>query len=252
MRPLYLLCALYFIAVATGCDPRTYLGPGLSGATPENLRVKYEQGACFGTCEIYSLEVYNNGLLAFKGKRFTDRPGTWHKYIPRQEATSFLDSLNNVKWRQYPTNFPSRIPDMAATTITWYDGAQQPVPVTFKEEASPEVVAFAKRFKQLANLAGYRQVSVTIDEKADTEQPVAEGDRETIIVRLKEGADAGAWVGKYAKQGVVLKKQVSPNSPYYIVTANSNVMGAAELLEFLRRDVDVVSAQLNGSAGPRK
>jgi len=82
-------------------------------------------------------------------------------------------------------------------------------------------------------------------------RPVANQEREEIIVQLSEGVAATTWVIAYGKQNVQVKNRISPNSPYYIITADPNIMGAEELLTFLRQDKDVLSAQLNNAVKPR-
>lgn len=249
MRQVLFLLGFAFLTLAATCEPASLLGPQFSGAKPENLRAQYHQGGCFGRCEVYTLEVYNNGLLVFKGERFTDKPGIWHKNLDRRVVTSFLDSFNQVNYQQYPSVFPSLLPDAPTTTITWYDGQQVAHPLSFKEETAPELRRYADRFQQLASMAGYRQVSESLTPGLPV--PTSDQERENIIVHLKEGVDAGAWVGKYGKQGVSLKERITPNNAYYLIAADPNLMRADELLEYLRRDEDVISAQLDGQVSPR-
>jgi len=95
----------------------------------------------------------------------------------------------------------------------------------------------------------YRQVSATIADKITT--PVGNQEREEIIVQLKDGVVADTWVIAYGKQNVKVKNRISPNSPYYVITSDPNIMGGEELLEYLRKDESVVSAQLNQQVSPR-
>ncbi|NJC26357.1 DUF6438 domain-containing protein [Neolewinella antarctica] len=248
MRFALLFAAIIIVTSSSSCDPTAYLGPQFSGAKPENLRITYRQDACFGSCEVYELDVYNNGLLVFRGERFTERPGVWHKNDDRRAITSFLDSLSQINFREYPATFPSRLPDAPTQTITWYDGEQAAYPISFKEEASPELRRLADRLQELAQQPGYRQIST---ELPGGKKATGANEKEEIIVHLREGVVAGTWLAKYGRQGVALKEQITPNTQYYLITTNPNLMAADELLQYLRQDEDVISAQENGTVSPR-
>ena len=251
MKPIRLFLALAALGVClfTGCDPAVLLGPQADRADKYDLRVRYSRGSCYGRCEVYALNVYENGLLVFEGKRFTDRPGTWEKSIDRRRVTSLLDSFARADFPNYPRSFRGQVADAATISVTYYDENGTMYETSFKDSEPPELSLLSNKLHDLAHLPNYRQVSDTI--RGSKSRPVANTEKQEIIVQLNEGVVATAWVIAYGKQNVQVKNRISPNSPYYIITADPNIMGAEELLDFLRQDVNVVSAQLNRPVGPR-
>ena len=242
-----LLLPLFLVSLLA-CDSLPTVGPRYASAKQSDLRARYHQGACFGNCEVYAVELYATGLLVFTGQRYTDKAGVWEKNIDRGAARAFLDSMARMNFADLPRSYPSRLPDMATTTVTYLADDRTPYASSFKEEASPELRRVQQRFQTWAAGSGWKQVS----EATKVQDPDASPDRgREIIVRLQEGADAGAWLVKYGKQGVTLKQRISPNSPYYLITANPNLMSATELLKYLRQDEEVISAQMNSSAVER-
>ncbi len=251
MKQIILLTILATLTIflSTSCDPAALLGPQADRADKYDLRVRYSRGSCYGRCEVYALNVYDNGLLVFEGKRFTDRPGTWEKSIDRRRVTSLLDSFARADFPNYPRSFRGQIADAATIRVIYYDADGTEYETSFKDSEPPELSLLSNKLHDLAHLPNYRQVSDTIiGVKA---RPVAQQERQEIIVQLREGIIATAWVIAYGKQNVQVKNRISPNSPYYVITADPNIMAAEELLTFLRQDEDVVSAQLNGAVGPR-
>ncbi|MEL7161863.1 MAG: DUF6438 domain-containing protein [Bacteroidota bacterium] len=231
------------------CNPSTFLGPSAANADKYDLRVSYHRGACYGRCEVYSLDVYENGLVLFKGERFTDRPGLWEKAVDRRRIVGLLDSFERAGFAGFPRNFRSRIPDAPSIEFTYKDENGEVFRTSFKEESNTYLEALDQAMRRLAALPGYRQVSAKIPD--GNLQPTGNGDREEIIVQLVDGVNVNTWLVNYGKQNVQFKKRLSPNSPYYLLTADPNLMGAEELLEYLRRDASVVSAQLNNRVEPR-
>ncbi len=231
------------VLLIAACDPASILGPQAGSAGKSDLRVKFHSGSCYGRCEVFTLELYDNGLLLYKGERFTDRPGVWQRNIDRRRTVALLDSFERADFENYPLNFRGQIPDAPTLEITYYDEDKRAYPTSFKDIAPPELELLTKQLRRLASLPDWRQVSADIPDEDIV--PVADAAREEIIVQLAPGVEAKAWIIAYGKQNVRLKERISPNSSYYIITADPNIMPAKALLERLRLDESVQSAQLN-------
>lgn len=237
------------------CNPASLFGPQAASANAKNIRASFYSGSCYGRCEVFTLELYDNGLMLYKGERFTDRPGVWSKNIDRRRMTGLLDSFARADFENYPLTFRSRIPDAPTKTFVWYDAEQVAYKTSFKEFVPPELEQLAMQVRRLAALPDWKQVSANLPAEhmlsAKHVLPVANSTREEIIVQLTEGTNAEAWVVAYGKQNVQLVKRLSPNGSYYLLSSDPNVMAARELLEFIRADAAVVGAQLNDGAQPR-
>lgn len=240
-----LLAALSF----TACDPAKFLGPQAANADNYNLRISYDRGPCYGRCEVFSLDIYDNGLLLFKGRRFTDRPGLWQTNIDRRRITALLDSFERADFGSYPRAFRSQIPDLAATEFTYKNAAGEVFKTSFKEEAPAELQALDRAIRRLVERTDYRKVSDDIPD--GSMEATTSKERQEIIVHLQEGVAVNTWLVNYGKQNVLLKERLGPNSPYYLLTTDPNLMPAEELLEILRQDQSVISAQMNTKVGPR-
>jgi len=245
----YLCCGLLAALFFSSCDPASIFGPQAGGANEKNLRVSYHRGACYGRCEIFTLDLYENGLLLYKGERFTDRPGLWETNIDRRRIVALLDSFERADFRNYPRVFRSQIPDAPSIEFTYKTKAGDVYKTSFKEQSTAELEALDLAMRRLASLSSYRKVSDEIP--GSSLQPTANAAQQEIIVQLREGVNAQSWLLNYGKQNVRFKKQLAANSPYYLITADPNLMAAEELLDFLRRDTNVVSAQLNKEVKPR-
>jgi len=248
---LFLCAAVVLLLLNSACDPAALLGK-LTGKTDKSaLRATYDRGNCYGRCEVYSLELYDNGRLLFKGVRFTDKPGTWENKIDRRRLAGLLDSFDRADFPNYPPGFRATIPDAATVDIGYYDAEGTYFKTSFKDVVPAELGALSRTLYQLAHLPGYRLISETITDPEPPQQPVADGAREEIIVHLAPGVVAEKWVLNYGKQNVRIKERISPRGSYFVITSDPNIMPAEELLGFLRQDADVVSAQRNGKVGPR-
>lgn len=216
------------------------------------LRASFQQGPCFGRCPVYTLSLYQNGLLLYEGERFTDMPGTWYKLLGRAEVAALIDSFTVADMSRFPLSFPSNVPDASVNTLTFVDVKQQKTYRTsFREEAPKELKYLAERMAGMAAVGGFRQYVDTI-RTGETffGQPI-ELKKEELLVHLYPEVNPQAWIIKYSKQNASIKERLTPNGHYYLLLADPNSMPTDELLELLRQDRDVISAQRNQQVTPR-
>ena len=50
---------------------------GATSAAVASETIRYETGACFGTCPVYTVTIAPDGKGTFEGKRFTEEPKSW-------------------------------------------------------------------------------------------------------------------------------------------------------------------------------
>ncbi len=64
-----------------------------------------------------------------------------------------------------------------------------------------------------------------------------------VIVQLKEDVDIQEWMKKYERFGIKLKKRVSPQQQYFVVTKDPGMGAANDFLQYIKLDPEVVGAQ---------
>ncbi len=217
------------------------------------LRATYRQGPCFGRCPVYTLNLYQNGLLVYEGERFTDKEGTWYKLLGRTEVNAVLDSFVALNMGRFPASFPSRVPDLATVSLSFIDlaaGGERFV-TAFKEEAPDDLLKMAERMRTLAQGSGFRQYIDTVRTGENLIGLPIETKREEIIVHLQPTTNLDAWIVKYAKQSAKIKEKLTPSGSYYLIEVDPGLMEVEELIDLMRRDESVLSAQRNQPLNPR-
>ena len=74
-----------------------------------------------------------------------------------------------------------------------------------------------------------------------------------LIVNLSAQVDPSVWIIQFAKQDMQIVKRLSPNSPYWLFRFNADRVSPNEMLDWVRRDPYVLSAEFNQqvNASPR-
>lgn len=223
------------------------LSPSPEHIDKYTLRAQYRQDACFGRCPVYNLSLYENGLLIYQGERFTDKPGTWYQLLGRSETENLISKLDALDFENYPTVFPSQIPDLAQRTVSYINSNGDRFQSAFKEQAPPELVVLADQMQEIGDTGEFTEYEGPLDlfgEAPDLEP-------QEIIVELRPGVNPREWIVNYAKQNAQYLERLAPNSNYHLITTDPNLMSAEELIPFLREDPEVVSAQRNRPVSPR-
>lgn len=245
----FLILTVLISLLISGC---AFLAPTPKHLENYQLRATYQQGPCFGRCPIYKLSIYQNGLLLYEGERFTDKEGTWYKLLGRTEVAALLDSFTALDMSRFPSSFPSRLPDAATISMSFINlPSGERFATVFKEEANEELLRMADRMRSLAASSGFRQYVDTIRTGENLIGQTIQVKKEEIIVHLKAETNPDAWIVKYAKQEASIKEKLTPNASYYVILASPATMPIKELIDLMRRDEAVISAQRNQQLNPR-
>ncbi len=104
--------AAFLMAVASmllGSACRTGAGGESSPSAPPALAVSLARAACFGSCPVYTVELFDDGGVRFEGRAHVADTGSFSARVPSDSVQSLVRSL-----RASPT---------LATDGAWVEGA---------------------------------------------------------------------------------------------------------------------------------
>jgi len=79
----------------------------------------FEKTACFGSCPIYTLTFYTNGIVEMDGKRFVDKLGIHELALTKSEYKSVVKSLEDLDFCNLQPIYGQGIADLPSTVITY-------------------------------------------------------------------------------------------------------------------------------------
>jgi hypothetical protein len=74
--------------------------------------IRMHRTACFGRCPVYSIEIFDNGLLRYSGIRFVSDTGVFEKKIEIGKVKEFLASFEKFKLDTVHESYENRIVDL--------------------------------------------------------------------------------------------------------------------------------------------
>ncbi|PZF71213.1 DUF6438 domain-containing protein [Taibaiella soli] len=74
--------------------------------------VKMNRTACFGRCPVYSVEIYDNGLVRYSGQYYTDHQGVYETNIGKSKAQNLMKQFSKYRVDTCQNEYVSRISDI--------------------------------------------------------------------------------------------------------------------------------------------
>ena len=240
--PIISFIALAFILMASTCRP---FGPqDLDKLKP---LVELRKGPCFGSCPVFEMIIYEGGLASYEGERFTNRLGMHTKQLDVETFKNVINAFEEADVWQYQNAYKAQIPDMATVTVVYHkDGNTKSV--KGKDGRPAKIVELGKMLDAIAQSGGWeRHLTATASN-------LPEGTiSNELIVNLARDVDPSVWIIQFSRQEMNIVKRISPTSPYWLFRFNASAMDPNEMLERVRRDPYVLSAEFNKkvNANPR-
>ncbi|WP_099149989.1 DUF6438 domain-containing protein [Flavilitoribacter nigricans] len=207
--------------------------------------VSMNMGPCYGNCPVYTITVYDNGIVAYEGERFTERRGVHIRDIGRSDLKALKQELVAANLFKFPNAFKSQIPDLPTVTIEYFEDGRSKV-IRGKDGRPPQVLKIQELLEQIANEGEWKQ-----------QQAPATGVPEDfiaheLIVQLDREVVPEQWSRQYAQQDLRVVKRLSPNNSYWLVRYNTDAMHPNDMLRQMRQDPDVIKVEFNKSVQGRQ
>ncbi|MEZ4983798.1 MAG: DUF6438 domain-containing protein [Saprospiraceae bacterium] len=229
------LLAVAYISMASTCRPLT--SQDFSKMKP---RIEMQKGACFGSCPVYKLTIYQGGIAAYEGQRFTERVGLHTKKLSSEAYKTLIAAFQEAEMWSFQNTYKAEVPDLPTVTITYYEG-DQVKSVKGKDGRPTKIIELEKMLTAIADSGGWERQSGEGNSYGVEDGVIAN----ELIVNLSPEVDASVWVIQFAKQDMQIVKRISPESPYWLFRYNPNTVAPTEMLETVRRDPYVLSAEFN-------
>ena len=82
-------------------------------------KIVLSKGACFGECPVYTLTIYNTGLMKFNGVRFTKMDGKHEKKLSEEAYIALVKNFDDVDLWKYDDVYDMQIADLPTTSISY-------------------------------------------------------------------------------------------------------------------------------------
>ena len=205
----------------------------------DNLEFSMDKGMCYGSCPEYRLEVYKSRYLIYIGIKNTEKLGVYRKTLSKPEYKEICKAFKKSKFDSFEDNYESQVPDLPSVIITHHKKRKS---VTGKLERPQMIHNLEELLTKYADSKGNWKL---IEKPGINGQDSGEFRVNEIIVLVAHKLDVEQWVKKYHQYGIVVKKRLSPNNYYWLLSFDSSKIPPKQILITLKNDPEIVSAQFN-------
>ncbi len=222
----------------------------LSACTTQNLQsvrleelskvVEMSKSPCAGHCPVFTMIIYKEGIVSYKGEQFTEKRGLYVKKLAKPELDALLSEFSKSNLWQFKNAYRSEFYDAQTVSITYWEEGDSKT-IIGKDNRPQKVLDLEKMLDELANADGWEQRGRGDDNYGLPKEFIAN----QLIVQLKPGIDTKRWLRKYYLQEMELVESISSDSNYWLFSFNPENKHPQMMLDMVRNDSDVINAEFN-------
>lgn len=109
MKKIYLYILLLTLLV-TSCK---------TNAVPEeeDLVISLRKTACFGSCPVYKLEIYDKGTVIYEGEKDVELKGKYRSEVSQKELENLIGEFEEKNFFQFEDEYTEHVTDLPTTYI---------------------------------------------------------------------------------------------------------------------------------------
>lgn len=127
-----IVISIFLIASCTSLNKTT---------SSNTILFKLETTACYGTCPVYTLEIFSDGETKLTGKQHIDKIGAYKAYLNEERLNSIIESFNQASFFEFKDSYRSLYKDLPTKYISYN-----------KDDKTKTVMAYDNIPKELTKL----------------------------------------------------------------------------------------------------
>ncbi len=212
----------------------------------ESPTIVYSKGPCFGQCPIFTLTIYNTGLVKFHGRKFTDMDGKYQKQLKNEEYVSIVKAFRKNRFWRFDDAYNMDLVDAATTTISFSDENKSK---TVKGKTN-----FPIKFEELRTMLD--TLIQNKDNWIQTDKPkINPKDTDIIdnqiIIKITKSMILSRWLQENRKHTIKLQGRVGNDNRTWLIRFDKNKIKPEAMLKMLREDKNIESAEFNTKTSSR-
>lgn len=113
-----------FFAVLTALTFSCNTSQEITDLSQLKKEIEMKKGGCFGTCPVYTLTIYENGIASFEGMRDTEKLGLHTKKLSKKDYKGIKHAFQTSNFFTLDDNYPSNVSDLPKIAISYHQNGQ--------------------------------------------------------------------------------------------------------------------------------
>ena len=203
------------------------------------------QGPCFGFCPVYDLFIYESGKVVWDARRFNKTNGKFEKQLSDAELKAIKNAFKKADLFKMDDVYPTMVADLPSITLS--ENKKGKIKTVQGNEKMPESYEYCvDLMRQLTQRGPW----LMIEQYPDDEGPrKAQKEDDTIydqiIIEPADGVSLPRWFKENSSYGIHLIKKVSPDLNLWLIGYDKDQLEPKMMLDLLKKDASIKSAEFN-------
>ncbi|HLU87561.1 MAG TPA: DUF6438 domain-containing protein [Taishania sp.] len=124
----------------------------------DSLFASLERSACFGTCPVYSVNIYSSGYAEYVGTLNTKMIGTYSTTFSKEQLNSLVETANAINYMSLDDVYDTKgITDLPSHISSIVINKQRKV-VTRRHNYPDGIIVFEKKIDELVESADWKKL----------------------------------------------------------------------------------------------
>jgi len=204
-------------------------------------KIVMSKGACFGECPVYTLTVYNSGLMKFNGVRFTQMDGKHEHQLTEDRYIELIKKMDKVNLWKFEDVYDMQIADLPTISIS-YSKKDKTKTVKGKNGRPEAILGLEKYLQELVLSSEWTMTEAPMHEQAKEEHTIIDDE---IIIKGSDKMILVKWLKQYKQYNMRIGKRLGPASEYWMVRYDKTLIEPAEMLKMIKEDPAIAEAEFN-------
>ena len=227
---------LLMLALASGqCESRKNMPATADQPATAAKLVALQTFPCRGYCPVYTLTVYQSGLMEYNGDKFVEKTGPASTKLTAEELAQLRQEVSKTNLWQYPDDIQSQIMDAPFATLSTWSG-EKSKSVRGSIDRPKPLLELEKLIKNIAEAHGLKVIKgVNPNVPATTSGEV--------IVKLRPEVNAGNWIVRFEEIKLRLVRRLYDNT--WLIAYDPAQMEEKQVIDLLKSTDGALEVQPN-------
>lgn len=225
----------------------------------KDIIISLSKSPCATKCSVYNVKLYKNGYVVYEGIANVEKYGLYAKKLSSSEMDKIKKEFDNNDFFGFDDQYPNPDPDMPTIVMVYNKdmksktitgGIDRPKKVLDLQRVL-ETLIRSDNFELLKSYDVKTSKTLTEDKENTQEEEVTYIIDNEIIIEFNPNVFMSQWLQKYSQYHIQLVKRLGQNSPYWVITFNKTIIDSNDMLELIKQDTQVKSAEFNKKVSSR-
>ena len=122
-----------------------------------NPVIKLKTTACSGTCPVFTLEIYSNGVITLNGEKFLEHIGKYKSKLNDDQYDTLISKFDESNFFSFENKYTSTFMDLPAKYITYSKGDRSKEIMAY-DNIPEELTELINTVNQLINQVEWKKI----------------------------------------------------------------------------------------------